>query len=77
MKNFEKNAGDNKNQLYDLRFPRYRVRQTEFFVILGHVLPFYPITNRQNQNFEKMKNMHGDIILHMCTIHDSHIMYGS
>ena len=27
--------------LYDVWFLRYRVRQTEFFAILGHFLPFY------------------------------------
>ena len=32
-------------------------------------LPFYPFNNPKNQNFEKMKNMPGDIInLHRCTI---------
>ena len=28
--------------------------QQNFFVILGHFLPFYP-NNPKNQNFEKMK----------------------
>ena len=28
---------------------------TDFFVILGHFLPFYPTNNPKNQNFEKMK----------------------
>ena len=35
--------------------PKYTAQQTKFFVILGHVLPFYPTNNPQNQNFEKMK----------------------
>ena len=49
-----------------------------FFVILGHILPFYPPNNLENQNFEKMKKVHGhSIILHVCTINDNHIMYGS
>ena len=49
-----------------------------FFVILGHILPFYPPSNLENQNFEKMKEVHGHcIILHVCTINDNHIMYGS
>ena len=40
---------------------------TEFFVILGHFLPFYPTNNPKNQNFEKMKKTPGDIIiLHTC-----------
>ena len=46
-----------KSQLYDVRFFRYGVRQTYFFVILGHFLPIYHTTNNtQNQNFEKIKN---------------------
>ena len=31
-----------KPQSYDVRFLRYGVRQTEFFVILDRFLPFYP-----------------------------------
>ena len=44
-----------KPELYEARFLRYWVKQIEFFVILGHILPFYPPNNPQNQNFEKMK----------------------
>ena len=52
--------------------------KTEFFVILDHFLPFYPPNNPKNLNFEKMKKLHQDIIiLHMCTINDNHMMYGS
>ena len=41
-------------------------------------LPFYPPNNSKNQNFEKLKKTPGDIIiLHMCTINDNHMMYGS
>ena len=48
-----------------------------FFVILNCVLPFYPPNNMKNQNFEKIKNPPGDIIiLHRCNINDNH-MYGS
>ena len=40
-------------------------------------MPFYPNNTPENQN-EKMKNQPGDIvILHMCTINDNHMMYGS
>ena len=46
-----------------------RVRQTEFFAILDHFFPFYPSNNLENQNFEKMEKLLGDItILHMCTV---------
>ena len=56
----------------------YQVRRTEFFVILGHVLPFYTPSNPRNQNFEKMKKPSQDIMTyHMCTINDSHMMHGS
>ena len=45
---------------------------------MGHLLPFYPSNNPENQSFEKMKKMPGDIIiLDMCTINDDHMMYGS
>ena len=33
------------------------MRQTEFFVHLGHFLPFYLPNNLENQNFEKKKKM--------------------
>ena len=47
----------------DARFLRYGVRQTEFFVILGHFLLFYPPNDPKNQNSEMKKKMLGDIIL--------------
>ena len=63
---------------YDVWFLRYGAWQTKLFVFLDRFLPFYPSSNPKNQNFEKMKNKSGDIIiLHMCTISDNHIMYGS
>ena len=46
---------------------------TKFFVILDLFLPFYPLNNQKNQNFEKMQNKPGDIIWHMCTINDDHM----
>ena len=51
---------------------------TEFFVILDCFLPFYSPMDPENQSFEEMKKTPGDIIvLHMSTINDNHIMYGS
>ena len=38
---------------YNACFLRYGVRQTS--VILGHVLPFYPTTDPENQNLDKME----------------------
>ena len=48
-----------------------------FFLILDYILPFYSSNNQENLNFEKMKNMPGDITLHMCTINENLMMYGS
>ena len=45
------------------------MQRTEFFVILGHFLPVDPPNNPKNQNFEKIKKMAGDIILHLCRYH--------
>ena len=50
-------------------------------IIFCHFGPFFallPLNNPKNQNFEKMKKTAGYIIiLHMHTINDSHMMYGS
>ena len=52
---------------YDVWFLRYGVQQTEFFVNLDCF-----------SNFEKMKKPPENIIiLHMCTINDNHMIYGS
>ena len=42
---------------------------------MDHFVPFYHHPyNQENQNFEKMRNSPGDIIiLHKCTINDNHI----
>ena len=49
-----------------------------FFFYFG---PFFALSspnNPENQTFEKTKKTAGDIlILHMCTINDDHMMYGS
>ena len=44
-----------KWQSYDVRFLRYGVRQTEFFVIPGYFLPFYFPNSPKNQNEKKKK----------------------
>ena len=47
-------------------------------VVLGHFLPFYPLENPRNQNFEKTKTIAGYIIiLQMCTKNHNHMMYSS
>ena len=52
----------------DISFLKYKVRQTEIFVILGYFLPFQSPDNQENQNI---------IILHIFTINDNHLIYGS
>ena len=53
-------------------------RDWQNFVILDCFLPFYTPNNLKNQNFQKMKLMPGAIIiLHMCTIYENHLMFGS
>ena len=44
-----------KWQSYNIWFLRYEVWQTEFFVILGHALPFYPITTQNINILKKQK----------------------
>ena len=38
---------------YDMWFLKYEVQQTEFFVILGHFLPFYVLTTKFWKNEKK------------------------
>ena len=65
-----------KNQSYDVRFLRYRM--WEFFVILGHFLPFYLPNDAKRQNFYKMKKTPGDInILYIYILNKYHMMHDS
>ena len=67
-----------KPQSYEIQFLRYRVRRTEFFVILDHFSNFYDPNNPENQNFEKLKKEYGGtIILHRCTKNRNYMMYVS
>ena len=53
-----------KWQSRDVRFLRFRVRQTKFFVTLGHFLPFHlPLMILNIKILKKMKKMPRDIIL--------------
>ena len=64
-----------KWQSYDVLFLSYGAWGTQFFCHFG---PFFALLPPRNQNFEKIKTTTGDItILHMCTINDNHMMYGS
>ena len=59
LKKWKKNCWRNHfihvYQSFNVQFLWYRLRQTEFFIILGHFLPFYPTNNPHNQNFAKLK----------------------
>ena len=84
MKKF---AGDHfthlyqKPQSYDVWFLRYRVRQAEFFVILGHFLPPHHPNDPENQNFEEKKTKknawRNSFHTYMFTINEDHMMYDS
>ena len=57
-----------KTQSYDVWFLRYGVRQTKFFVIMDHFLPFYPYRPRKSKFWKTEENTPRDIIiLHKCT----------
>ena len=48
------------------------------FCHFGLFKPFSPLNNPKNQNFEKLKIPHGDIIiLHKCTKNHDHMLYCS
>ena len=51
----------------------------KIFIILDHLfLPFYPPKDPENQNFEKIKKAHEDIIiLQICTRNNSHTVHCS
>ena len=64
-----------KWQSSDVWFLRYQVQQPDFLSFWIIFLPFY---NPKNQNFEKMKNTPGDIIiLHKYTKNHDHMLHCS
>ena len=67
-----------KSNLYDVWFLWDGVRETECFVILGHFLPFYPLNDPENQNFEKKIKKCLEILsfyTYTWTINEDHMMY--
>ena len=67
-----------KPQSYEVLFLRQRVRQTNFFVLLGQFLPFYPSNKPENEKIEEMKNAYeAVIILYMRTKNHDHMVYTS
>ena len=72
----------NKWQSNDLWFLRCGLQWTEIFVIWEHLWHFYPPKNWKIKHFfffrKNWKKTLGDIItLHMRTIHENHMTYGS
>ena len=67
------------SQSYDIRFLRYRVRRTEFFVILGDFLPFTLMIPKIKILKEKKKKCLVILSFYtcMCTINEDHMIYGS
>ena len=64
-------------QLYDVWFLRYGVQQT-IFCHLGLFFAVLPLQQPGKSKFETMNKMPGDIItLHMCTIKENYMIYGS
>ena len=56
---------------------RYGAEQIQFFIILDHFRPCYPPNDPKNQCKRNAKTAGDIILLHMCTINDDHMMYGS
>ena len=66
---------NHNNMIYVLR---HRMRQTEFFIILGQFLLFTPSMIQKNKILKTMKKVPGNIIiLHVCTINEDHMIYYS
>ena len=61
------------NDNHDVWLLRYLAQQTEFLTFWAIFCPLSP-KNPENQNFDKMKKLPGDIIiLHKCNLDDNHI----
>ena len=54
-----------------------RCDRQEFLSLWAIFLPFQPPDNPENQNFKIKRNTGDIIILHIWTINDNHMMYGS
>ena len=53
-------------------------RDRQNFLSFGLFFALLPPKNSENENFDKMKKMPGNIIiLQMCTINKNHVMHGS
>ena len=63
---------------YGIWFLKFKVQQTEIFVIFG---PFFalsaPLTTWKSKILTLKKTLQDIIISHICTINDNHMMFGS
>ena len=75
MQKNEKNAQKYYHFTFYVQFLRKGVGRTEFFVILDRFSAFCQPNNRESQ--KRKKTPGGIILLHICTINENHIMYGS
>ena len=86
MQNFEKNfkkPGD--VIILHLRITNDNHKMYEIWSVTNRIFchfapfsPFSPTNNPKNQNFDKTKKMHGDIIfLNLCTTNDNHVIRDS
>ena len=58
--------------------PEKRSETDRIFCHFGPFFALLPSNDSENQNFETMKKMPGDIILlHMSSITEDHMIYGS
>ena len=62
---------------YNIWFLKYKVQHTEIFVILSHFVPFSLLTTWKIEILTLKKTPGDIIILHIYTINDNHMMYGS
>ena len=60
-----------KWQSYDVWFLRHGAQQTEFFVILGHFLPFHPT----QQKIKILKKWKKRLNMYKCTKNHDHMLY--
>ena len=66
---------NNKHMMYSSR--DMECDRHNFFVILGNSLPFSPLLTLKIKIWKKCKNPGDIILLHMFTINEDHMMYGS
>ena len=63
----------NHNHIWCMLYEIWSAIEINFFVILGHFLPFYPPKNKNQFFFKKAPG--NVIILHNCTIDDKYMIY--